>query len=155
MAIFLLIKLMLAKLAFEANPILESKVCVIALKRLFKNFLTGIFNGGEWMKRKMLSFVLLTAFLVLAIETVAASSAFLCPVVGDGNGKGKGVLNADSRNGDNGVVAITPPVGTSQLPGKNQAGVHANPNAYNTKGPGDSTAGPGHNPDFSPIWPPS
>jgi hypothetical protein len=46
--------------------------------------------------------------------------AFLCPVVGDG------VLNADSRNGDNGVSTITPPVGTSFLPGNNQAGANAN-----------------------------
>lgn len=73
--------------------------------------------------------------------------AFLCPVVGDG------VLNADSKNGDNGVSTITPPVGTSLLPGMNQAGANANDNAYNASGPGDSNAGPGGNPDFSPIWP--
>jgi hypothetical protein len=78
---------------------------------------------------------------------------FLCPVVGDGNGQDLGVINADAKNGDHGVVAIRPPVGTSQLPGKNQAGAHANPNAYNTKNPDDPTAGPGHNPEFSPIWP--
>lgn len=76
-----------------------------------------------------------------------SQAAFLCPVVGDG------VLNADSHNGGNGVSAITPPVGTSLLPGNNQAGVNANSNAYNTLGPGDPNAGPGHNPDFSPIWP--
>ncbi len=79
--------------------------------------------------------------------TSTASAAFLCPVVGDG------VLNADAHNGDHGVEAITPPVGTSQLPGKNQAGVNANPNAYNTHGPDNPEAGPGGNPDFSPIWP--
>jgi hypothetical protein len=93
--------------------------------------------------------------LLVLPSVVLADDAFLCPVVGDGNGQDKGVLNADSRNGENGVEAIQPPVGTSQLPGRNQAGVHANPHAYNTKGPGDPTAGPGQNPDFSPIWPPS
>jgi len=79
----------------------------------------------------------------------SAGPAFLCPVVGDG------VLNADEHNGDHGVDTIAPPVGTSFLPGHNQAGMHANPNAYNTDGPGNPDAGPGHNPDFSPIWPPS
>jgi hypothetical protein len=99
-------------------------------------------------------------FLMAAILASAspASAAFLCPVVGDG------VLNADSRNGDNGVVAIEPPVGTSLLPGRepppggttvpgNQAGANANPNAYNSDGPDNPDAGPGGNPDYSPIWP--
>lgn len=104
------------------------------------------------MKRKLLGFVLIAAFLVLVVESVAAAP-FLCPVVGDGKDGTKGVINADSKNGDNGVAAIAPPVGTSQLPGKNQAGAHANPNAYNTDGLGNPDAGPGHNPDFSPIWP--
>ncbi|MCH7983933.1 MAG: hypothetical protein IIC28_08200 [Chloroflexi bacterium] len=54
------------------------------------------------------------------------SGAFLCPVVGDG------VVNADAHNGDNGVSIITPPVGTSFLPGNNQAGAKANHNAHNT-----------------------
>lgn len=86
--------------------------------------------------------------LVLFVATTSVSHAapFLCPVVGDG------VLNADASNGDNGVVAITPAVGTSLLPGNNQAGENANENAYNTQGPVEG-AGPGHNPDFSPIWP--
>lgn len=84
---------------------------------------------------------------VLAFAPAAFAAPFLCPVVGDG------VFNADSQNGDNGVSAITPPVGTSLLPGNNQAGANANPNAYNTDGPGNPDAGPGHNPDFSPIWP--
>jgi hypothetical protein len=106
------------------------------------------------MKSKLL-IGLVVATVLIALPSVVLADPFLCPVVGDGNGEGKGVLNADARNGDNGVEAIQPPVGTSQLPGKNQAGAHANPNAYNTKGPGDPTAGPGHNPDFSPIWPPS
>lgn len=86
--------------------------------------------------------------MTLTILPIAPSyAAFLCPVVGDG------VANADSRNGDNGVSAIFPPVGTSFLPGMNKAGENANPNAYNTLGPGNPDAGPGGNPDFSPIWP--
>lgn len=87
------------------------------------------------------------AFGLVLTSAGVASAAFLCPVVGDG------VLNADSRNGDNGVEAITPPVGTSFLPGQNQAGDNANPNAHNTSGPDNPNAGPGGNPDFSPIWP--
>lgn len=78
---------------------------------------------------------------------LASANPFLCPVVGDG------VLNADAHNGGNGVSAITPPVGTSLLPGNNRAGENANPNAYNTLGPSDPNAGPGGNPDFTPIWP--
>jgi hypothetical protein len=84
---------------------------------------------------------------VVASAAEEAPTAFLCPVVGDG------VLNADYHNGDNGVSAIQPPVGTSFLPGNNQAGANANPSAYNSDGPGNPDAGPGHNPDFSPIWP--
>lgn len=64
---------------------------------------------------------------------------------------GNGVLNADAHNGDHGFEAIAALVGTSQLPGKNQAEAHANPNAYNTNGPDNPEAGPGGNPDFSPI----
>jgi len=94
---------------------------------------------------------ILIASLFLLIGALAltntAAAAFLCPVVGEG------VLNADNRNGDHGVEAIEPPVGTSFLPGNNQAGMHANPNAYNTHGPDNPDAGPGGNPDFSPIWP--
>ena len=74
-------------------------------------------------------------------------TAFLCPIVGDG------VINADAHNGDNGVSVILPPAGTSFLPGNNQAGANANPNAYNTLNPSDPDAGPGGNSDFSPIWP--
>jgi len=98
------------------------------------------------MNRRIL---MASMFLFVGVVAFAnsASAAFLCPVVGDG------VLNADAHNGDHGVEAITPPVGTSQLPGKNRAGAHANPNAYNTDGPGNPDAGPGRNPDFSPIWP--
>ncbi len=79
---------------------------------------------------------------------VGPPGTFLCPVVGDG------VLNADANNGDNGVSTLdpSPPVGTSFLPGNNQAGANADDNAYNTQGPGETDAGPGGNPDFSPIW---
>ena len=102
---------------------------------------------------------IVTLILLGSASNALADGPFLCPVVGgernDNAGKDTGVLNADANNGANGVAAITPPVGTSQLPGKNQAGANANPNAHNTKGPGDETAGPGQNPDFSPIWPPS
>lgn len=87
--------------------------------------------------------------LILALYAAPASAQpFLCPVVGDG------VLVADAANGDNGVEAITPPVGTSLLPGKNKAGEKANPNAHNALPPSDPNAGPGGgNSDFSPIWP--
>lgn len=100
---------------------------------------------------KLRIFILLGVVILGLLGTMAVASAndapFLCPVVGDG------VLNADANNGDNGVSAITPPVGTSLLPGNNQAGANANPNAYNASGPGDPDAGPGGNPDYSPIWP--
>lgn len=101
------------------------------------------------MKKVALTAALAAAsFVVVGIAAApAAHAAFLCPVVGDG------VLNADSHNGDNGVSTVTPPVGTSFLPGNNQAGDNANPNAYNTLNPSDPAAGPGHNSDFSPIWP--
>jgi hypothetical protein len=98
--------------------------------------------------RKKIAIGLGLAALVAGPGAGAAGAApFLCPVVGDG------VINADARNGDNGVAAITPPVGTSLLPGNNQAATNANPQAYNTLGPSDPNAGPGGNPDFSPIWP--
>ena len=78
----------------------------------------------------------------------ATGSPFLCPVVGHG------VTNAELHNGPGrGVDPIYPPVGTSFIPGHNQAGLHANENALNKYGPGKSDAGPGHNPDFSPLWP--
>ncbi len=95
--------------------------------------------------------IVVAAVMMLLVGSSAVAFAddapFLCPVVGGG------VLNADDKNGDNRVEAIEPPVGTSLLPGNNQAGANANPKAYNTEGPGNANAGPGHNPDFSPIWP--
>ena len=102
------------------------------------------------MKRlKFLAIVLTVAVGAITVPAIASADegAFLCPVVGDG------VVNADSHNGDNGVSVIAPPVGTSFLPGHNQAGPNANDNAENTEGPGSPDAGPGGNPDFSPIWP--
>ena len=104
------------------------------------------------MKHILRITIILSVLLIGVLGTASFASAappFLCPVVGDG------VLNADAHNGDHGVSAIQPPVGTSFFPGKNKAGEKANPNAYNTDGPGNPDAGPGHNPDFSPIWPPS
>lgn len=89
----------------------------------------------------------LTVGFAMTGSQAEADEPFLCPVVGDG------VNNADSHNGDNGVSAINPPVGTSFFPGNNQAGANADPNAHNSSGPGDPDAGPGGNPDFSPIWP--
>jgi len=99
--------------------------------------------------KKTFSLALAISFGLFGIMFAVPDShaAFLCPVVGDG------VLNADSHNGDNGVAAIQPPVGISFLPGNNQAGANANDNAYNSDGPGNPDAGPGGNPDFSPIWP--
>ena len=92
--------------------------------------------------------VLAVGFTVTTGQASAADpEPFLCPIVGDG------VINADSHNGENGVSVILPPAGTSFLPGNNQAGANADPNAHNSSGPGDPDAGPGGNPDFSPIWP--
>ena len=74
---------------------------------------------------------------------VAAADPFLCPAVGnetaaEANGKGWGELPNDNY---------------TFLPGKNKAGEHANSNALNTLGPGESP-GPGNgNSDWSPIWP--
>lgn len=93
---------------------------------------------------KKLALILSLILLLVIMVIPTAQAAFLCPVVGDG------VLVADSHGG---VSSISPPVGTSLLPGNNQAGANANSNAYNTDGPGNPNAGPGHNPDFSPIWP--
>jgi hypothetical protein len=115
------------------------------------------------VKRIGLRVLIVSAVLMVALVGNAAiafaGDPFLCPVVGgeynENAGKDTGVLNADANNGGNGVEAITPPVGTSHLPGQNKAGEKSNPNAHNTEGPGNPDAGPGHNPDFSPIWPAS
>ena len=103
---------------------------------------------GRRIKGLLVVFGLMFGMMVASTSVALADDAFLCPVVGDG------VLNADAHNGDNGVSSILPPVGTSFLPGNNQAGANANASAYNAQGPGNADAGPGHNSDFSPIWPP-
>ncbi len=99
---------------------------------------------GKFRILLTLSTVLVGLIATTAIASADDHNAFLCPVVGDG------VLVADAHGG---VDTIAPPVGTSLLPGNNQAGANSNPNAHNTLGPGSEDAGPGHNPDFSPIWP--
>ena len=108
------------------------------------------------MKSKTI--LVLVLGVLLAFTSVAAadkpdgpvsppdSTVFLCPIVGEG------VINADAHNGDNGVSVIYPPAGTSFLPGNNQAGAHANQNAYNGQGGPGPGNNPGHNPDFTPIW---
>jgi hypothetical protein len=102
--------------------------------------------------------VIAAAFVAMQASALAAppdgpvgpaDGAFLCPAVGHG------VEIADANNGDNGVSVIGPIASGDQsfLPGNNQAGAHANPNAHNTEGPGTSP-GPGDgNSDWSPIWP--
>ncbi len=77
----------------------------------------------------------------------AYADPFLCPIVGDG------VLNADAHNGSGGVVAISPPAGTSLLPGNNQVEANANANAYNEFG-GPITGNTPGTPGFTPIWNP-
>ena len=103
----------------------------------------------------MIRMIAILLGVLLAFTYVAAAAdgpvgpdngVFLCPIVGIG------VLNADANNGDNGVSVITPPAGTSFLPGNNQAGAHANHNAYNGLGGPGPDNNPGHNPNFTPIW---
>jgi hypothetical protein len=100
----------------------------------------------------MSAMAVLAAFMVFGAGAALAGApdvvgpesdtdAFLCPAVGDG------VLNhrpdaGELYSGDR-----------TFLPGHNQSGAHANSNALNTMGPGDSP-GPGNgNKDWSPIWP--
>jgi len=103
----------------------------------------------------MAMFVAVALVAVLTIGVTAAfagappvvdgsdGTAFLCPAVGGPNAGG------GLPGGQN-----------TFLPGHNQAGAHANENAWNTLGPGDSP-GPGNvidgtgNTDWSPIWPPA
>ena len=106
--------------------------------------------------RLLMIFAVATVGLVATTAVASANhetDPFLCPIVGD---QVKSV--ADVANGDNGVATLDPdggdpPAGTSFLPGNNKAGDKANHNALNTEGPGDPDAGPGGNPDYSPIWP--
>jgi hypothetical protein len=105
------------------------------------------------MKRiKFLAIALVMVAGAVASPAIAsadhAGTPFLCPIVGDG------VSTADGNNGSHGVSLIPePPAGTSFLPGNNQAGPNANHSALNTDNPSNPDAGPGGNPDFSPIWP--
>ena len=105
----------------------------------------------------MIRMIAILLGVLLAFTYVAAAAdgpvgpdngVFLCPIVGIG------VLNADANNGDNGVSLIIPQpgAGISFLPGNNQAGAHANHNAYNGLGGPGPGNNPGHNPDFTPIW---
>jgi hypothetical protein len=105
--------------------------------------------------KKLLRISLVLSILVIGVlattSTVVADKpagphvgppAFLCPIVGNDT--------AATHNGQGwfGVNA-----GWTFFPGNNQAGVHANPNSWNTLGPGASP-GPGTgNSDWSPIWP--
>lgn len=97
--------------------------------------------------RKRIAVLFSVTGLALGTAGAAGAAPFLCPIVGDG------VLNADAHNGDNGVAAITPAAGTSLLPGNNQAGEHANANAYNAFGGPTAGNTPG-TPGFTPIWNP-
>ena len=98
--------------------------------------------------RLMLVPAMVAGLLIGGASIASASEPFLCPVVGEG------VVHADDVNNDNGVSDIDPAVGTSLLPGQNQAGANANDTAYNEFGPGNPDAGPGGgNSTFSPIWP--
>jgi hypothetical protein len=121
--------------------------------------LQGNLNMGKGTKMKrVLRAILILSLVVIGLmgaSSIALADApppavgepFLCPVVGDG------VNHASDVNNDNGVSAINPPVGTSFIPGHNQAGLHVNDHALNTHGPGNPDAGPGGNSEFSPIWP--
>jgi hypothetical protein len=103
----------------------------------------------RYLKRSLVIVSIVVSVLV-ATAGIASAAPFLCPIVGDG------VSNADANNGDNGVSNIGPLEGSggaSLLPGNNQAGANANPNAFNTQNP-DTSPGPGGgNSDWSPIWP--
>jgi len=95
--------------------------------------------------RKRITIILGTATLALATAGVAgAADSFLCPIVGDG------VLNNTAKGP---TAVITPPAGTSLSPGNNQAGEHANANAYNSYGDGTPISGNAPGADgFTPIW---
>jgi hypothetical protein len=97
--------------------------------------------------RKRLAVFGTIAVAAMALAGAASAEPFLCPIVG------AGVSNADARNGDNGVQAISPAAGTSLLPGNNQAGANANSNAYNAFGGPTAGNTPG-TPGFTPIWNP-
>lgn len=103
------------------------------------------------MKKTLTLLMIALSFSALTVSIVNAEKPegpykgdqFLCPIVGEGVAKNGRGLHDD---------VIYPPAGTSFLPGKNQAGAHANMNAWNKIGPPIADNNPGHNPDFSPIW---
>jgi hypothetical protein len=97
--------------------------------------------------RRRLALFAGVAIVAMGTAGVASAEPFLCPIVG------AGVVNADAHNGDNGVQAISPPAGTSLLPGNNQAGANANASAYNAFG-GPSAGNTPGTPGFTPIWNP-
>lgn len=104
--------------------------------------------------RRLLVVVALVVGVMAATQAVALAGPpegpatgpngeFLCPAVGnetaaEHNGQGWGELPNDNY---------------TFLPGNNQAGANANPNALNELGPGDSPGPGGGNSDWSPIWP--
>jgi hypothetical protein len=107
----------------------------------------AILERGDLMMRRRLALYAGVAVAAMAAAGAASAEPFLCPIVG------AGVVNADARNADNGVQAISPSAGTSLLPGNNQAGANANANAYNAFG-GPSAGNTPGTPGFTPIWNP-
>jgi hypothetical protein len=78
---------------------------------------------------------------VASADKVNGDNAFLCPVVGLGTLNGPGdFLGASTTD-------------ATFLPGKNQAGGHANDDAFNAFGDASATNTPG-TAGFTPIWNP-
>jgi hypothetical protein len=94
------------------------------------------------MKKMMLAGSAAAA-LFAATAVGAGAAPFLCPVIGEG------ALGAPGLEGKVGPLGD----GATFLPGNNQAGDHANPNAYNEFGAPSDTNVPG-TPGFTPIWNP-
>lgn len=99
------------------------------------------------MKKVLLSGA--AALSLVVVGTGAASAdqsgdpnAFLCPVVGEG------VLNSPIA-----TAGPYPGGGATFLPGKEQAGGHANINGLNANGGPSATNRPGTD-GFTPIWNP-
>ena len=85
--------------------------------------------------------------LMLATAVGVGAEPFLCPIVG------AGTSNAPGLQGTAATSSINPPAGASLLPGSNQAGDHANANAYNANG-GPSAGNVPGTPGYTPIWNP-
>ena len=97
--------------------------------------------------RKFLLAGFASGTLLIMGTGIAGAAPFLCPIVGEGT------TTAPGLQGTAATSAISPPAGPSVLPGQNQAGAHANPNAYNEIGgpiPGNVPGAPG----YTPIWNP-